>query len=252
MEGERPLHLLTCLDLTRLQADDDEGAVRRFCASASTPYGSPAALCIQPQWVALADRTLDELGLRSRVRVATVANFPGGDQDPEQVSAVIQRALDDGADEIDIVLPWREVAQRRCVGAARLLDDARARCTGKTLKVILETGALQAEAIDRAADLALDHGADFLKTSTGLHAVGATLDAAGRLLDRIRARGVDCGLKVSGGIRSVEQAEAYRTLCEARMGTEWPTPERFRIGASGLFDALLQALAEAEPDGHRA
>ena len=116
------------------------------------------------------------------------------------------------------------------------------------MKVILETGALTQELIDRAAALAIDCGADFLKTSTGKGPPGATLEAASLLIDRIERDGAAdrCGLKVSGGIRTIADADGYLLLAERRLGSAWPTPARFRIGASGLFDALLDALGRSD------
>lgn len=238
--------LLACLDLTRLTPDDDPDAVAAFCATAASRHGHPAAVCIRPEFVARSAATLADCGLSGKVAVATVANFPGGDQPIEAVFRTVEGARAEGADEIDLVLPWRDVADGQTSEAIQLLDGVRRRCGDACLKVILETGALTPNAIDRAADLALDHGADFLKTSTGFGHPGADLQAAGRLLNRIAACGADCGLKVSGGIRATQDAAAYLELAERRMGAEWTTPDHFRIGASGLFDLLLDALDAGE------
>lgn len=246
MRAERTTRLLRALDLTRLVPGDDPSTIQALCASARTPLGSPAAVCVLPAYVTTAIASLREAGPDDAIRVATVANFPGGDRPLAEILASIERSLDDGADEIDLVLPWRDVAAGRIEAVSLLLAEARVRVGSATLKIILETGALQPEGIDRAADLALDHGADFLKTSTGVGQPGASLEAAERLLDRIAARGGGCGLKVSGGIRTVAEADRYLGLAELRMGSEWPTPERFRIGASGLFDALLQEGTDAQ------
>lgn len=245
MQADRLRRLLACLDLTRLNPDDDPAAIAAFCASANNRHHLPAAVCVRPEFLTRAVETLTDQGLRSRVRVATVANFPGGDQPLDAVIATISGALAAGADEIDVVLPWREIAAGPLEGARRLLAAARERTTGRTLKVILETGALSAATIDRAADLALDHGVDFLKTSTGFGHPGADPHAAERLLDRISSRAAPCGLKVSGGIRTPEAADAYLALAEQCMGPDWPRPGRFRIGASGLYGALIDALDAA-------
>jgi len=247
MHADRLLRLLACLDLTRLTPDDDPAAVEAFCASANHRHGAPAAVCIRPEFVVCAVKTLIAQGLRDRGRVATVANFPGGDGPRDAVAKTIDTALADGADEIDLVLPWRDVAAGQLADASRLLSEARDRTAGRTLKVILETGALSPAAIDRAADLALDHGVDFLKTSTGFGHPGADPEAALRLLDRIAANHASCGLKVSGGIRTPDEADSYLALAERRMGQDWPDPHRFRIGASGLFGALIEALDSAGP-----
>ena len=246
MRRERLGRLLACLDLTRLTPGDSADDVAAFCTTADTRHGTPAAVCVLPDFVDRAVATLRRSKRLAGVRVATVANFPDGDQTADAVFATIDRSLEAGADEIDLVLPWREVAEGRTDRAAGLLAGARTRCGDATLKVILETGALDPVGIERAATLALDHGADFLKTSTGVGHPGADPEAAGRLLDRIDAAGVDCGLKVSGGLRTPQAADVYLALAERRMGPAWPTPERFRIGASSLFDGLIEALDSPE------
>jgi deoxyribose-phosphate aldolase len=114
---------------------------------------------------------------------------------------------------------------------------------GRLLKVILETGELQEPAlIDRASRLAIDAGADFIKTSTGKTRVSATLAAAEIMLAAIRAAGRPVGLKPSGGIRTVADAGAYLALADRVMGPGWATPKTFRIGASSVYDALVGAI----------
>ena len=118
----------------------------------------------------------------------------------------------------------------------------RAGATGDgTLKVILESGAVADSATVRElADLAIDGGADFLKTSTGKTARGATLEAAATMLGAIADAGAcGVGLKPSGGIRTFDDAERYLALADGAMGPGWATPATFRFGASGLLDVLL-------------
>ena len=98
------------------------------------------------------------------------------------------------------------------------------------------------ELIGVASRIGLDAGVDFLKTSTGKVAVNATLEAAGEMLTAISEAGGRCGLKVAGGIRSLEDASAYLALVESRMGADWIGPAHFRIGASALFTELRAAL----------
>lgn len=240
---ERARTLLARLDLTHLVPNESKQVLAGFCRRAKTPFGTPAAICVLPENVTTACETLAADGVRSTVRVATVANFPVGDQVLADVERSIDYSLDAGADEIDAVLPWRSLLDGDTGTCSDLLASARKRCDGTVLKVILETGALPVAIIETAADLALDHGADFLKTSTGLGPPGASLDATAVLLDRIQARGAPCGLKVSGGIRTPVQADLYLRQAEARMGVSWPSNQRFRIGASGLLDGLLQLLS---------
>ncbi len=244
MQADRLRRLLAHLDLTRLEDGDTDREIEALCRHAVTPHGRPAAVCVLPDKVGTADRSLVGAGVRDRIRVATVANFPSGDGDIDEVLATIERALAAGADEIDLVLPWRAIRDGRPESARNMLAAARGRCGRATLKVILETGALGEPLIDAAAALAIDCGADFLKTSTGRGPPGASIEAASIVLDRIDRDDVAarCGLKVSGGIRTIESADRFLGLAEYRMGPAWPTPARFRIGASGLFDQLLDAL----------
>src|SRR5205823_6588937 len=134
---------------------------------ADTPHGAPAALCVYARFVPAARRALDARGLQ-RVRIATVVNFPRGDAAPDDVVAETRAALAAGADEIDVVFPWRALLRGDGAAGAALVARCRQACGTTLLKVILETGELRDDdRIRDAADLALDAGADFLKTSTG-------------------------------------------------------------------------------------
>jgi deoxyribose-phosphate aldolase len=247
MNADRLTRLLQCLDLTRLVADDANSTIHALCASARTHHGTPAAVCVLPEFVSTAVDALNETGVRRPVRVATVANFPDGAQPVDRICDSIDRSLSAGADEIDLVLPWRDVVSGRRENAEKVLGAAR-RCTGSaTLKVILETGALPSSLLETSARMVLDNGADFLKTSTGVEHPGADPESAARLLDCIAMHGGDCGLKVSGGIRSTADAERYLSLAERRFGPDWPCKEHFRIGASGLFSALVTELDALDP-----
>ncbi|MFC7300397.1 deoxyribose-phosphate aldolase [Cognatiluteimonas weifangensis] len=237
------LRTLAALDLTSLGEDDDMARIEALCAAARTPHGAPAALCVYPEWVATCRARLQDEGLAA-VRVATVVNFPDGGADPARVQRETRRALAAGAHEIDVVLPWRRLQAGDAAAATAVLRACREACgTRARMKVILETGMLHEDAlIDAAAGLALDAGADFLKTSTGKVAVNATPAAAQRLLQATQARGGRCGVKVAGGVRTLAQAATYFALADAILGPQWATPQRFRIGASSLLDDILAAL----------
>jgi deoxyribose-phosphate aldolase len=139
---------------------------------------------------------------------------------------------------VDVVAPWRAHAEDP-EAVAELVSACRVSALDRILKVILETGSHPDPASTRAmADAALAAGADFLKTSTGKHGPGASPEAARVLLEAVRDAGAG-GVKVSGGVRTAEQARSYVALADEVMGAGWATPATFRIGASSLLDVLL-------------
>jgi len=227
------------LDLTCLDADAGEDAVVTLCARAETPVGRVAAVCVLPQFVAVARECL--AGAGNAAHLATVINFPGGDHGVARAGEDAGRAVADGADEIDLVLPYRLYQAGERDEALGTVIGCRAVCgPDVTLKVILETGSFQeAGMLVVAARDAIEAGADFLKTSTGRFARGATLSAAAVLLGVIHDGGHRIGLKVSGGISDAAVAARYLALADAIMGPDWASPATFRFGASGLLDSLL-------------
>ncbi len=234
---------IACLDLTNLDDACDAAAITELCRRARTPHGPVAAVCVWPAFVAQARRELAGTG----IRVATVVNFPRGEDPPETTAAETRAALADGADEIDLVVPWRRVADGEPEAVTASVAAIKALCGTAPLKAILETGSLDDPALVReAADAAIAGGADFLKTSTGKVAVNATPEAAAVLLQAIIAGGRDVGLKAAGGVRTTADAAVYLELCDVAMGHGWVTPQHFRIGASGVLTALLATLDGAE------
>lgn len=230
---------LACLDLTNLDFDCDAAAIDALCARAQTPHGPVAAVCIWPAFVSEARRALDGTG----IRVATVVNFPAGLAPLSVTLGETERALGDGADEIDLVVPWRRLMAGEADSVTEEVAAVKETCGAATLKTILETGELREPALIRsAADAALAGGADFLKTSTGKVPLNATPEAAAVLLDAIRDSGRDVGLKPAGGVKTTADAAAYLDLCDRAMGPGWATPAHFRIGASGVLTALLATL----------
>ena len=235
--------LLGLIDLTSLNDTDDDASVRKVAALAATPAGHVAALCIWPRFIALGQKMLKGTG----VPIAVVTNFPAGASDVARAVAETAAAVKDGADEIDVVFPYRALLAGDEATGLALVRACRQACGPKALlKVILETGQLgSVERIRRAAELAVDGGAHFLKTSTGKTQPGATLQAAQVMLEVIaaaQARGVSVGLKVSGGIGSLADAQAYLELYENRFGAGSATAATFRIGASSLIKPVLAAL----------
>jgi deoxyribose-phosphate aldolase len=232
---------LACLDLTSLNDADTEADIARLCERATGPFGPSAAVCVWPRFAAFARARLP-----AGVAVAAVANFPGGSTDLAGAVADTRAIVDAGAQEVDLVLPWRALIAGDEAVCRELLAAVRAACPGLRLKVILETGELHdAALITRAATLALQGGADFLKTSTGKRPVSATPEAARLLLQAIAAdpaaRG-RVGFKPAGGIRTVADAALYIGLVRETLGSAALTPSRFRIGASGLLDDIETVL----------
>ncbi|MCJ2083114.1 deoxyribose-phosphate aldolase [Methylobacterium sp. J-090] len=231
---------LPLLDLTDLSDTGTGAAIEALCLTARA--SGVAAVCVWPRFVAQSTGLLAGSG----VRVATVVNFPAGGNDAEEAVRETRDALRDGADEIDLVLPYDALREGRVEPAHAMVAEVREACGTACLKVILETGILQSPPlIAQASRLALAAGADMIKTSTGKTAVSATPEAVEIMLDAIRDAGGTHGLKISGGIRTVADAALYLALADRIMGPDWATPKTFRIGASSLHAALLAALEPA-------
>lgn len=235
--------LLSLVDLTSLGESDTPAQIEALCQSGLDAPALPAAVCIYPEHITTARRCLQG----TTVKVATVVNFPDGGSDPQRAVRETRRALAAGADEIDLVLPYRALMDGDADAARAVVRACRAACTdGVALKLILETGVLGTPALIRAAcAIGIEEGVDFLKTSTGKVAVNATIEAAALMLDAIAAAGGRCGFKAAGGIRTLEDASAYLELAEARLGRDWCHADHFRIGASALFGTLA-AIARAD------
>lgn len=231
---------LGLLDLTSLNDGDTEQTVRDLCAKAQTKYGPTAAVCVWPRFAKLAADLLKD----SPIQVAAVANFPQGDADIDQAVTTSSHIIADGADEVDVVFPYAAFLDGDTEVAAQLVSASKKACgPNGRLKVILETGCLKdPEAIRQASLIALENGADFIKTSTGKTEVSATLEAARIMLECIRDTGSKAGFKPSGGIRDVNDAAQYLALADEIMGPDWATAQTFRFGASGLLNNLIAVL----------
>ncbi|TVQ40671.1 MAG: deoxyribose-phosphate aldolase [Wenzhouxiangella sp.] len=234
---------LPLLDLTSLNESDSAADIAALCARAATPAGPVAALCVWPRHVSVARQGLLRVDLQDRVKVATVINFPTGANAPDAVVSELEAALASGADEIDLVFPYRALMAGDKQAGYRLVSRCRQALDAHCLKVILETGELKDPLLIRAAsEIAIEAGADFIKTSTGKVTVNATLEAARIMLQAIADSGRAVGFKAAGGIRTTAEAGAYLDLAADLLGEHWLRPERFRFGASSLLDDLLQTL----------
>ena len=232
--------ILSLIDLTNLNDDCTEEDVVELCSRAQGEFGNTAAVCVWPRFVNLCASILRG----TSIKVATVVNFPHGGTDVADVVAATIAALDAGADEIDLVLPYQSMITGDEAQVLSMLQAVREVVHAPShLKVILETGELiNPERIRRASELAIKSGADFIKTSTGKTKISATPEAVTTMLQVIRDSGRPVGLKPSGGIRTVADAQKYLDLADAIMGPQWATPQTFRFGASGLIDAVEAEL----------
>jgi deoxyribose-phosphate aldolase len=233
------------LDLTSLTGEETASEIERLCRRALA-HGT-AAVCLHAQHVPLAR----ELLAGSAVRVATVANFPGGSDDIGRAAEETAAAVAAGADEVDVVAPIAAVREGDIGLVGELVESCRAAAgPGTTLKLILETGVLrEPDLITAAARSAVMAGVDFLKTSTGKAEVGATLEAAALLLAVIDDAGGRVGFKAAGGIRTAAEAAGYLHLADAILGPDWVSPRTFRFGASSLLDDLLRQGGREVPPG---
>jgi deoxyribose-phosphate aldolase len=202
-----------------------------------------AAICVYPNFVA----TVKE-ALQADVKIASVAGgFPASQTFAEVKVAEVGLAVIDGADEIDIVLNCGEFFDKNFDEVCEEITELKDACREAHLKVILETGLLKtAKNIHTASVLAMYSGADFIKTSTGKVYAGATPEAVVVMCETIKQYhqlfGKKIGIKVSGGVRTADEAVQYYTIVKEILGKEWLTSEYFRIGASSLADNLLKAL----------
>jgi len=245
---EAAIRAISLMDLTSLNDDDHDARIIALCHQARTLVGNTAAVCIYPRFVGLARLTLAAQGTPD-IKVATVVNFPHGDGDLASVLAETRSALADGADEIDLVIPWRALKAGDEAPARALVRGCKGLCGTRLLKVIIESGELKSPALIRAASLlAIEEGADFIKTSTGKVAVNATPEACRIMLAAIAECGAQdrVGFKAAGGVKSAQEAGEYLAMAAGHFGDEWLVAGRFRFGASSLLDQLLVTLGEGK------
>lgn len=247
---------VSMMDLTTLEGKDTPGKVAYLCRKALQPaepkYDVPgcAAVCVYPNMVRYARKFL---GDNSPVHVASVATgFPSGQYPLRTKLDETRRAVSDGADEIDMVIDRHAFLAG---DHARVFDEiaaVKAACGAAHLKVILETGELVTyDNVRLASQIAMEAGAEFIKTSTGKVSPAATMPVTLVMLEAIRdyffATGIRIGMKPAGGIRNSKQTLAYLVMVKETLGDDWLTPELFRFGASSLLnDVLMQIVKCAE------
>jgi deoxyribose-phosphate aldolase len=250
--------VVSMMDLTTLEGKDTPGKVAYLCRKALQPiepkYQVPpcAAVCVYPNMVRHARRFL---GVHSPVRVASVATgFPSGQFHLRTKLEEVRRAAGDGADEIDMVIDrgaFLAGEHRKVFDEIAAVKEA---CGAAHLKVILETGELVTyDNVRLASQLAMEAGADFIKTSTGKIQPAATLPVTLVMLEAIRdyffETGVRIGMKPAGGIRTAKQSLAWLVMVKETLGDDWLDPALFRIGASTLLNDVLMQIVKTT-DGH--
>lgn len=232
--------LISCLDLTSLQDNDSSESITQFCKLTDDPLCNPAAICVYPQFIGDVKANINK-----SIRIATVINFPKGENDVDILKRDIPTAIKLGADELDVVFPYKALLDGEVESVRNYLHVARDICGSKILKVIIESGELKSYGnISLASQLCIEAKADFIKTSTGKTPVSATVEAANIILEAIKASGKKIGFKASGGIKTFSDAQSYLILAQSIMGTDWVSPKHFRIGASSLLKDLLKTIAQ--------
>jgi deoxyribose-phosphate aldolase len=252
---------VSMMDLTTLEGKDTPGKVAYLCRKALQPaeakYGAPscAAVCVYPNMVRYARRFL---GADSPVKVASVATgFPSGQYPLRTKLEEVRRAVGDGADEIDMVIDRNAFLSRNYAKVFDEIAEVKLSCGAVHLKVILETGELVTyDNVRLASRLAMEAGADFIKTSTGKVQPAATLPVTLVMLEAIRdfyyETGLHIGMKPAGGIRNSKQTLAYLVMVKETLGDEWLTPELFRFGASTLLNDVLMQIAKTVDGNYQA
>ena len=243
--------IYSCLDLTTLKCTDNAESVLAFTEKVNEldethpDLKNVAAICVYPNFAGIVSQSLEVEG----VEIACVSGgFPSSQTFPEVKIAETALALKEGATEIDIVMSVGKFLSGDYEGVCDEIQELKDLCGDKSLKVILETGALKsAENIKKASILSMYSGADFIKTSTGKEAPGATPEAAFVMCKAIKEyyakSGRKVGFKAAGGITSIEDALLYYNIVEDVLGKEWLNSKLFRIGTSRLASTLLNEIA---------
>lgn len=229
--------LAKLLDITRLEDNDSAAAFSAWFNN--VPPLPFAAYCVYSDYLAILKA---QSGRQEQAALATVVNFPGGELAIDQVCEHIQQAIELGATEIDCVLPYKALLRGEHGYVKNFLYDVRQASGNNCLKIIIETGELvTAQQVARASELAIEGGADFVKTSTGKVPIGVTEEAARIVLTVIAAADRHVGFKASGGVRTVEHALALVQLYEEITG-KIAISSGMRIGASSLAYELSSEL----------
>lgn len=249
----RPEILAACIghmDLTSLNSTDTKSKIEKMVEKVNNfpvnypKYPSVAAICVYPNFAEVVKKKLNS----QDVNIAVVGGvFPSSQSFLEVKIEECRIAVEKGADEVDIVLSLSHFLEGEYELAAKEISSIKKAIAPAHLKVILETGALSTpEAIEKASVLAMEAGADFIKTSTGKMEPAATPEAAivmcRAIKEHYRKTGKKVGFKPAGGISTPQDAILYYAIVDTILGEEWLNPELFRLGASRLANNLLTEL----------
>jgi deoxyribose-phosphate aldolase len=248
---------LQCIDLTTLAGDDTPGRVHRLCAKAKRPLRDDivkalglsampmvGAVCVYPTMVPPAVKALEGSG----IPVASVATgFPAGLTPLPQRLAEIRYAVDQGAQEIDIVIHRAQVLLQDWAALYDEVAAMREACGAAHVKAILATGDLKTlRNVYKASMVAMQAGADFIKTSTGKEDVNATLPVSLTMVRALRdygeLTGFEIGFKPAGGLKTAKDAMNWLILMKEELGRRWLEPDLFRIGASSMLGDIERQL----------
>lgn len=234
---------LSLIDLTTLTNTESTDDIIALCQQAKTSVGDTAAICIYPKYIPVAKAQLEKQNT-PHIKIATVTNFPHGNADIASAVAETCEAVTLGADEVDVVFPYKAlIAGNKNIGYDLVKACKEACGNNVLLKVIIESGELKApELIKLASEISIDAGADFIKTSTGKVAVNATPEAANIMLNVINDLNPNVGFKAAGGVKTVDDAQVYLNLVFDTLGASWINKTHVRFGASSLLSNLLIAL----------
>jgi deoxyribose-phosphate aldolase len=250
---------LSMIDLTTLEGADSPGKVRQMCYKAAHLHDAlpdlphVAAVCVYPTLVATARKEVQGTG----IKVAAVATgFPSGQYPLEVKLQDTRYAIEQGADEIDMVISRGHFLAGEYAYVFDEIARVKEACGGIHLKVILETGELSTfDNVRKASDLAMHAGADFIKTSTGKVQPAATLPVTLVMLEAIRdhyyATGRKVGMKPAGGISTAKTAIQYLVVLRETLGQDWLTPDLFRIGASRVANDILMQLVKEQSGAYQ-
>lgn len=245
---------LSLMDLTTLDGKDTPGKVKQLCRKAIRPFErmpdlpSAAAVCVYPNLVKVAKEALTG----TKVKVAAVATgFPSGMTSLKVKIQETKWAVQEGADEIDMVISRGLWLSGRRDLVRKEIEAVKEACGRAQLKVILETGELPTlDHVRAASDVAMEAGADFIKTSTGKVQPAATQPVTLVMLEAIRdfydRTGKMIGMKPAGGISTAKVAIQYLVMVRETLGEDWLSPNLFRFGASTLANDLLRQILKEE------